>query len=176
MTGSCENKMVVSGDIDRIREFDAAFKGYQASWDDSKLRYPSYCFNALYPIPEEIVKNETDGHDWCLKNWSVAWDCVIKCAEANPGCIKYKFYTFLYPPYLWALEVSKRWPDIRIVLLYFDGEYAGEMIFENGEIIEDTEYGCDEHEYGENEYHAFVYNNFGWNLAVNEDPAEDANY
>jgi len=79
MPNWCENRLIVSGEPKRLKEFDEAFKGRPALWPlqeyeklgkteeeqiELEMKYrkeweerePVYCFNALYPVPDEVLK------------------------------------------------------------------------------------------------------------------------
>lgn len=79
MPNWCFNRITVSGDQSALIAFDKAFKGKHAYWglpeyekigktdkeiEALKIAYkndydkepPCYCLNALYPVPEEVIK------------------------------------------------------------------------------------------------------------------------
>jgi len=184
MPNWCENKMVATGTPERIQEFDIAFKGYPAAWCCAEPKAPVYCLNALYPVPEEIIKigysfkkrnaeeeelfekHKMNGYEWCYKHWSIKWDCEIEQVSISAGCAEYALDSPWVPPYLWALEVSRRWPDLQIKQAYFEPGmgFAGLFVCENGEMIEEEEYT-----HLDDSYKYFVSDNFGWDESSDEE-------
>lgn len=176
MPNWCKNKLTITGSADHLQKFDTAFKGYQAAWKNLKPKGKDYCLNALYPVPKEIIEigftlddsddkakelyqlHKKDGYDWCIENWSVKWDCDIELFLAFENSYEYRFLSPWNSPFNWALEVSKKWPNIQIALTFYEPGVvcAGESVYKNGEIIQEIE-----HIHAECEYEAFVHENFG---------------
>ena len=77
MPNWAENRLTVTGDPRRVAEFDKAFKGRPAAWplqefvkwgktpeevaeievaNQEEIETERHCFNALYPVPEEVLE------------------------------------------------------------------------------------------------------------------------
>lgn len=116
MPNWCDNTLSVRGRADKLNEFIQAFRGFPVDWDNDssglldkdpvaqyvsmlvekkkKEREKKETFNALVPIPKEIINkgysnayteigaigfdqylnSEVDGYTWCVKNWGTKWD------------------------------------------------------------------------------------------------------
>lgn len=123
MPNWCNNMLRVHGSQEAVEAFDKAFLGSSAVWplaeyekhgkteeqiaeieQRQREQEPQYCFNALYPVPEEVLKVgfsvETqpdmtkpveewialrmskledpeqweDGYSWCISHWGTKWD------------------------------------------------------------------------------------------------------
>jgi len=184
MPNWCENKMTVMGSPKQIEAFDSEFKGYRAKWCCTTPEKRSYHLNALYPVPEDILKigysfvkgnaeadelfekYKMDGYKWCCDHWGIKWDCDIEQVSISEGFAEYGFDSPWTTPYLWALEVSKRWPNLTITLIYYEPGmgFAGSSSYRNGEKIEDEEYNN-----LEDDYKSFVYEHFGWDVSEDEE-------
>lgn len=173
MPNWCENRLVVRGDPRRVEEFDRAFKGRPAPWPlagyekhgktaeevaelEAKRQQewaeqePVYCFNALYPVPEEVLRvgysvpydggslderlhdlfdpqKWRDGYSWCVSHWGTKWDVdgdVVKIGagvDAGEGYVEYGFDTAWSPPCPWLERVAGNWPDLKFELVYYEG-------------------------------------------------------
>jgi hypothetical protein len=102
MPNWCDNTIIVTGKVQDVKKFAEAFKGLPARFKDD-LSYdhkePMECFNALYPIPEDVLERgyyanlnmgmaefrETiigpskprvalDGYHWSIRYWGTKWD------------------------------------------------------------------------------------------------------
>jgi len=159
MPNWCENIFVVRGKAKLLAEFDEAFKGLPAKWADDndsdpfKGNYvqrenPNYCFNALYPVPEEIIKAgySAAGYEWCWEYWGTKWDIYSPrehdvYAEKNPESryIKYYFDTAWSPPLQWLEKVAADWPGLEFELYYYEPGvgFAGVAWFAGGSLNRD---------------------------------------
>jgi hypothetical protein len=89
MPNWCQDKLIISGKVKDLKRFRDNFKGKPANWelqefdlwnltDDQKAEAikkneeeyanmePTYCFNALYPVPKEILEIGFDGQFYWL--------------------------------------------------------------------------------------------------------------
>jgi len=105
------------------------------------------CFNALYPVPDEVLTWGYDGHDlpgyvypdlfvlledtkskgqtmdgyhWCVAHWGAKWDISdneMDIFESDERA-QYGFDTAWSPPTKWIMHVSTLFPDLLINLNY----------------------------------------------------------
>jgi hypothetical protein len=184
MPNWCENRLIVEGAPERVRKFDKAFIGRPAlwplgewetdgrtpeevaeleaqkrkAWEESK---PRHCFNALYPVPEEVLKvgysaqdrgriedlfdpqKWYDGYSWCVSHWGTKWDLCRDgfYSSSSDGYAEYEFNTAWSPPCPWLKKVAADWPDLKFVLTYYEpgAWFAGKLVMEGGEVVEDVE-------------------------------------
>jgi hypothetical protein len=109
MPNWCNNELTIEGED--LSAFDKAFYEKPADWTLSEIEEKfmpktdteledSYCLNALYPVPQEVLdigysrmdkytgedspfatidrlfnpNGYKDGYDWCISHWGVKWD------------------------------------------------------------------------------------------------------
>lgn len=168
MPNWCNNKLIVCGRTGRLVEFDTKFKGKGTKWgpeffgvsDASKkaevtqkyekeyaLRLPDYSFDALYPVPAEVIalgysamsptglaleellvrsaealnnpEKYYDGFTWCATHWGTKWDLSdVETTGVINEQIEYVFETAWSPPDSWLEKVAKDWPDLKFTLNY----------------------------------------------------------
>jgi hypothetical protein len=193
----CENKLIVSGAKTTLKKFDRAFKGRYAlfppqefdkhglnnaeifdlelqekkAWENAKKRY---CFNALYPIPKEVLKvgysvgiganheknGVPDGYDWCIQYWGTKWDIYTTDDDVwfskGETEVEYHFDTAWSPPGPWVEKVAKDFKTLRFELCYVEPGvgFAGELCFYKGEMIKD--------DYASDNWADFVKEKFGY--------------
>lgn len=214
MPNWCNNILTVSGPPERMKIFDEAFKGRPPFWplqeaelsrlsneekliaeqqnlEQWKKIKPTYRLNALYPVPDEVLKvgysapydeSKTlsekisalyeptewyDGHSWCVSHWSTKWDIDLTYdfVDVNEGSFQIEFDTAWSPPLEWLKKVALDWPDFEFCLQYHEpgAMYAGNAFAAN-DVFEE------EYEDSEEKYRELVLNMFGY------DPCEDDLY
>lgn len=189
MPNWCENILVVTGDDTELSKFDKTFKGRPALWSLEEFELGvedfdvamakkaaewnemplQYTFNALYPVPEEILRNGYNGkeengsllsgYDWCIENWGTKWDMNSVTQEENPGEIKYYFSTAWGPPLEWCEKVAGDWLQLEFKVLFFEPGmcFAGENHYVGGELVDS--YSAE----SKKEVELFVTARFGYN-------------
>ena len=215
MPNWCQNRLVVRGDEQRVKEFDQAFRGRPALFPPQEFELqgrtmedvaaeqkkkweatePSYCFNALYPVPEEVLKvgysadrksgktmdelmrdlfdpeKWVDGYSWCVSHYGTKWDIFgnVHYAEVEDGLAEYDFDTAWSPPCPWLEKVSRDWPDLSFELVYYEGGigFAGWFVCEDGEVVDDTQVE------GRDALQEFVLDAFGFDPYEGMDDEED---
>lgn len=206
MPNWCGNMMIVrSSEPKRLEEFDNAFKGKGTKWGvaswqldgktpeevaEIKAKYekdyeesePTYSFDALYPVPQEVIdvgfsgnrqgvslerslealrdkEKWIDGYTWCVSHWGTKWDIDGKTVSVGKDDNEYTYHfsTAWSPPEGWLAKVAKDWTDLSFELRYEEGGncFAGYLLFEDGELVEDVEVTGDD-------YRQFVIDNFGY--------------
>jgi hypothetical protein len=186
---TCFSELTVTGIPERVREFDEAFCGPSAPWglgpDEIRGKSPqeivvlegelakrdaekSYCMNALYPVPDEVLEagystldttdhielikymervsdpdKWEDGYGWCTSHWGTKSDLLDVRVHNNgvDGEATYSFDTAHSPPLLWLEKVAKEWPELQFNLVYEQGylHLAGQAVFVGGALFkEDT--------------------------------------
>lgn len=185
----CNNRISVVGDGKRVEEFDSDFRGKRALWPPSEFETrdkkgdclkefldqykkewdeeePSHCFNALYPVPGEVLKvgfshgtgkisfqrmqealfvpdKWVDGYSWCVSHWGCKWDVFgqVRDERLSADRFEYEFETAWSPPIAWLKKVAEDWPDLRFDLVYYEPglEFAGRLCFEGGKVSEDLQ-------------------------------------
>jgi hypothetical protein len=115
MPNWCNNSLFVIGTKEVVSRFTEAFKGFPAFFKgENKEEYrkrcsePKECFNALYPVPQDVLERgydggirlgvlgfsqvlngnaeppkELDGYHWCIFNWDTKWDVYGKVAVSG---------------------------------------------------------------------------------------------
>ena len=196
MPNWCENILIVRGlEQKRLEEFDNAFKGKGTKWGldswqldgktpeevaEMKAKYekdyeesePTYSFDALYPVPQEVIdvgfsgdrkgvsleqslealhdeEKWLDGYTWCVSHWGTKWDIDGESISVgkDENEYTYHFSTAWAPPAGWLAKVAKDWTDLSFELRYEEGGvgFAGYILFEDGEVIEHDEVDGDDY-------------------------------
>jgi len=166
MPNYCYNKMTVDGPSDKLAEFYNKFRGHYAYYwvnendynapkldgktieeynrdmeADELTKIPHICFNALYPVPEEVRKRGYDGHgrpgyisgasfddpnrtldgyNWQSEYWGTKWDIdpkEVSSSEESDGGM-YEFNTAWSPPMPWLKHIAPMFPDLKFKLSY----------------------------------------------------------
>lgn len=190
MPNWCLNELVVSGEKSALESFDKAFKGRGAYWGPDILeiakakteaekkaiatrdykeflnRPPYYTFNALYPVPEEILKkgysgpgldNSPDscGYYWCIYNWGTKWDAdIVFCVDNSSETeYVYRMETAWSPPLALIEKTALRFPNLRFEIRFLETGlgFAGQFVFEGKEMTVLADY-----EYADDGYESFV--------------------
>lgn len=171
MPNWCSNILTVNGSTDEMRRFDANFRGRPPLWPPSQHELknktedeiekiqaeerkewennlPKRCLNALYPVPEEVLKvgysvqSETlsalerldslimkdkwiDGYTWCVSHWGTKWDVygnvvksIVDITVPNELTYVYDFPTAWSPPIPWTEKVAADYPTLSFRLAY----------------------------------------------------------
>lgn len=140
---------------DDWRKEDAAFKQLQALM---KTDDRPFDFNVLIPYPDtfkvlddkrrELEKTvgfheafkvkdgyNSGGYEWCIANWGTKWNAYDIGITYDAVYFQTAWAT---PLPIWA-EISKRFPDLQVIIEYADedrGNNCGRMVYLNGEQIE----------------------------------------
>lgn len=160
MPNWCENKLTVAGEQKNIEAFFDASTGLPADYpltEFEKKLYPDYerptekrfCFNALVPVPGEVLEIGFDGHgvlgadderidgyNWQIRNWGTKWDIYNDAAEPefmNGEAVLY-FDTAWAPPEGWLETVAPMFPDLFFCLEYNEPGmcFAGRVEYTDG--------------------------------------------
>jgi len=175
MPNWCDNLLTITGEKKRLEEFDEKFKGLPVNWnEDDEKTEPKYCFNALYPVPKEVIKigyskehsnNNSveekinvlfdkdkwwDGYSWCISHWGCKWDIYGYEGfhkDKNGDKFYYSFQTAWAPPIPWLEKVAGDWRDLKFTLAYYEEGvgFAGKVFFSEGKLVEEVEH-CSEKE------------------------------
>lgn len=186
MPNWCENQLTVSGCYKNLEKFKKAFMGTIAKWpinerveklsereiEKIKREYetPRYCFNALVPVPEDILESgySNAGYLWCIENWGTKWEPdMVFVIEEDPekGDLEYDFTTAWSPPISVFKNASRNFPGLEFTLVYFEPglAFAGKAICSNGKIDFQEDYGPENPRYRE-----IAMNYFGWDFSDGE--------
>ena len=125
-------------------------------------RESDLCFHSLVPIPDEVLKLPYDssqarqiaelldlpekdmsmgGYGWETNNWGVKWGaCEVMLDHNDPESVSYRFDTPWGPPTEFLEKVAEDWPSLRFEMSYeeFGMGFAGEMVFEEGTLIHES--------------------------------------
>lgn len=89
-------------------------------------------------LPEDGYNH--GGYEWCIANWGTKWNAY----EIGFDCDAILFQTAWNTPRpIWA-EISKRFPDLELVVEYADedrGSNCGILKYNAGHLVEETLYG-----------------------------------
>ncbi|MEW6770053.1 MAG: hypothetical protein AB1330_01485 [Bacillota bacterium] len=184
MPNWCANILNVSGPPELVEDFDRRFKGRPACWPMSIHEIctlmrrraasvakvllkegdfePTYCFNALYPVPDDVVESGYDpaGYCWCATHWGTKWDVAgdVVLHSHHPGFCSYLFKTAWSPPERWLAYVAQTFPNLTFELLWCEPgmQIAGSYLYKDGQLVESWSPSIAE------EYNRFVEEEFGW--------------
>lgn len=157
MPNWCHNILKITGDEDRLDQFDEAFHGFEVQWDNKFANPVSsekfYSLNALYPIPSEVLaigyslqnveslgkpasNSCVDGYNWCIDHWGTKWDLDTVDVENNGDERIYYFETAWLPILPWTQKVALDWPDLTFELRYSEPGmcFAGVLTITNDQI------------------------------------------
>lgn len=160
MPNWCESFLIVTGQRNEIEQFNKAFFDFPANWDSNRKLKKRYSFNALYPVPQEVLEKGFsapgpedlqermaalydpekwyDGYTWCVTHWGTKWDLEMMGVESIPidetwHMLKYNFLTAWSPPEAWVIKVAKDFPELEFRLLYYEpGVYFGGELIAKG--------------------------------------------
>lgn len=127
----------------------------QAITNDSEQPFD---FNRIIPIPEELKNTSapnntnaqemkdkygyTDWYEFQVSNWGTKWNaCDVTLEIESPTELSLSFNTAWSPPIPVIEKISEMFSFADITLNYYEEGmgYYGEMIFENGECVSNTE-------------------------------------
>jgi len=108
-----------------------------------------------FPGPKAwvITKAESDAlvekygannwYDWAKLHWGTKWPDAGTKIEYSEGVILLQFSTPWSPPSPGVLEVSKKFPNLRFEMAYFENGigFTGGFFCQNGEVIKEWEMG-----------------------------------
>jgi hypothetical protein len=164
MPNYCSNKLVISGKPEHIAEFaktleNGVFKLSQTLPIPEPLM--GMCIGGCIINGERTSQwREVDGenvamteaemdalraeygaanwYDWSVNNWGTKWDAEAD-AEVDSGEIYGWFDTAWAPPIEWAVNVSKKYPELTFEIHYSEGGmgFYGTAVVTKGVLIED---------------------------------------
>lgn len=118
--------MLVHGECANVNTFDAVFRSQPPPrWSDRKKHaQPRYSFNALCPVPEEVLRRgyKTAGHLWCKRFWGSSDDLKLKNMVRAVGLRSYRFTVPGKAPVEALRCASWNYPTVVIQLQYIDTE------------------------------------------------------
>jgi hypothetical protein len=91
------------------------------------------------------------GHEWCCANWGTKWNaCFASLQEelriweehgTTMLAVELNFATAWSPPLPVIEQASRRFPDLRFELRYFEGrlQFNGRFVCEGGKVTDDEE-------------------------------------
>ena len=160
MPNWCENHLNVEGP--GTDQFFEACRGYEETYEAVDMTLPrseldkqktevEFTFNALHPVPKEVVKvgysarNNSqgliDGYNWQIQNWGTKWDIAgagyDMSVEEDSGFIN--FDTAWGPPIAWVECVAQQFPNLEFTLEYFEPgmAFAGRLVSHGEDIMQD---------------------------------------
>ena len=186
MPNWCTNTLEVTGTETDVNNFRLRAHGRQASYhnfymngnedsweafDDIRKRALTqtpaplcgpemeFCFNALYPVPDEFRRFAFDdnsarkmgeevgeerpygGYSWQTNHWGTKWDIGNVYVEHHPQWWRAEFDTAWSPPLSFVEKISADFPTLLFSITYYEGGmgFAGKAEFQNGECISDEE-------------------------------------
>lgn len=198
MPNWCNNTVTISGPEDSIAAFIKAARGRMANYNNAyfdgeawpvhdeirmkaAVKDPaplddeecSFCFNALYPVPEDFRRFPFDngranklgehvgeeraigGYGWQSNNWGTKWDVGpgAEFSVIENQYVEIEFMTAWSPPVSFFDKVCKDYPNLQFELTYYEGGmgYAGRSTFAQGELIEEIDLPIEDF-YNEEEY------------------------
>lgn len=165
MPNWCSNQLVITGASDKIAEFATTIKdgnfllsqtypmprelsgicsGY-ATIDGKECRNWREIDGKSVAVTEEELNDlsrkfgSTNWYNWNIENWGTKWDLNdgVTC-EIDSERIACNFDTAWSPPVEWAINVSKKFPELTFELFYSEGGsgFYGSKTIENGEVTE----------------------------------------
>ena len=184
MPNWCSNSVEICGPKEAIAAFVKAAKGRHACYhdcvvsgsspwpahDDVRLtaltRIPAeldskdmdFCFNALYPVPEDFRRFPYDngqarrvgeavgeerkhgGYKWQSDHWGTKWD-VDAGLENHGTFVLIEFDTAWGPPISFFEKVCGDFPELTFELTFHEAGmgFAGKCTFDQGEFVEEEE-------------------------------------
>ncbi len=143
-----------SFDEDEWAKEQEAFERLQAMMKTDKKAFD---FNVLIPYPEHFAaldkaRDEAEkqglkwselprdgynqgGYEWCCANWGTKWGAYEIAVDYD----SFYFQTAWSTPIPIWIEISKRFPDLQVVVEYADedrGHNCGRLVYVNGKEIE----------------------------------------
>jgi hypothetical protein len=112
------------------------------------------------PLSEQLKFKTNDWYAWNVRNWGTKWDVGVFDTDKYPDTeiiseaddyILYRMNTAWSPPYPAIQKLSEQYPELTVSLEYEEENgWGGEITFQNGEIVTQTEYDsrcpdCDEY-------------------------------
>jgi len=137
-----ENKIIPYPEEFKVKD-DAHEKWYKEHYDvKSHTIVPDST-----PQPEDGYNH--GGYEWCNRHWGTKWgfcECELLKSELteNNGILRYEFDTAWSPPKPLILKLSEMFPDLKIVLRYWEGGsgFSGVARYHRGKYTEDTRNDC----------------------------------
>ena len=108
MPNWCSDVITLSGEgLEKFR------KTLHSKNEDGKMI--EFSFRQIVPRPKEQDEN---WYEWNLNNWGTKWDVNGVDIEDKGDAIIIHTETAWSPPFAWALRVSRRIPDLTIIIKY----------------------------------------------------------
>jgi hypothetical protein len=134
------NKLIVTGTKEELDRFEEKFQGLPSPWMNEE-REEQYSFNALFPAPEEVIKEgySNAGYHWCIKNWGTKWD-LGNDQWTSPFIDRYdtqfvmEFDTAYSPPVGVFMHASMDFPELEFTIQCCEPGmgFAGEIFIKDG--------------------------------------------
>jgi len=157
----CANDLRILGPTKDVEAFRTAAKGFEPAWPlsdserkqgipDEPKQNDVLCFNALYPVPAELV---TKGYDknavaWLEEHWGVRHDLGSGkdiTIEPFAGGSYYRFDTAWSPPRGVIEEAARRFPGLTFRLTYYElgNMICGVRTWQGGRLVEEEDFRHD---------------------------------
>jgi hypothetical protein len=145
----CDNKLTVSGEKTKLKEFVERAKGrpmvFAVGIPDPSASVSDLCFSALYPVPLGVIfEGYTLGdtsrkiNDWLIANWGTKLDAASVSTSIGEKIAEYCFSTAWDRPIQLFDKVAKTFPALtfRLDFLVPHCRLAGNATWVNGERME----------------------------------------
>jgi len=140
MPNHCWNKLVITGDITRVRKELGSTDEDEGLW---KVNFSeSGLLDRLFPMPEELKGTEspTDSpnwYDWASENWGTKWgDYDTELLNDYDNTIVFLFQSAWAPPTQGISNVAAQYPEAKFRLTFQEPGmcFKGSCVWENGEL------------------------------------------
>jgi hypothetical protein len=156
-----ENKLYVFGTKKARKNFNNRFCGLPVKWEHthSDDMFPHYCFNALYPVPKDVVANGWSsvkrgplnpsnlpammkqntrrcGYDWEHAHYGCSAPQALELFHVMEGETCYYFETKNTAASLFVEGIAFKFPTLTFKYYYWgvDDEIAGELVIQGKNI------------------------------------------
>lgn len=150
MPNYCQNELKVSGDkniLERFKkaagtekrvldfnvfvtypkELEEADEKWNEWWDKRNKCKTAEDITAIGPAPYNAYDKE--GYDWCIRRWGTKWNSIEPNIVDDGKALLYDFDTAWSPPCPIVLEMSKKFPDLKFTLKYWEGGSGFKGVF-----------------------------------------------
>ena len=149
MPNWCDNILTITGPNASLESFHIRSHGF-APYDPMIAQEPYFCFNALIPMPPDVLKSNSKEYKyhWSINHWGTKWD--LNTSDEYPDYIKANDFIYIgyntasYPSIQFIKSVSLMFPDLKFSLYYNDSNsvYAGHFLCKNGNTIKNDKYSA----------------------------------
>jgi hypothetical protein len=134
---------LISGDLESLSGYNWIPEEHRSSCDKALDFLSTHFNNDMRAIGQKMKENVVkygakNWYEWCNKNWGVKWD-VNGRLDAKENGLTYSFDSAWGPPSEAIRKISELFSGLTFELEYFESgmAFAGKMIFQGGDIIED---------------------------------------